>query len=182
MVRLVNGKIVLHGKIANSIETIWAGNLEDAYSVLTEHYLLNENFEKVLKYARLAAKKALKTASIRDGIYYTRKCIFALEQMPPSDEIELKLIDTRTILALYQIQLNYFAEAKESIEPIVASAQKAKYKKRLAQIYLVSGAYESCIAENYDAATAKLEQCLALSKEVSDVISIVLGNMWIGWN
>jgi class 3 adenylate cyclase/tetratricopeptide (TPR) repeat protein len=179
---LTNRKIILHGKIANTIETILAGNLEEAYSVLAEHYLLNENFDKVLKYARLAAKKALKTASIRDGIYFTKKCIFALEQMPPSDEIELKLIDTRTILALYQIQLNYFAEAKESIEPIIPTAQKANYKKRLAQIYIISGAYESCITENYDAATAQLELGLALSEEISDVISLVLGNNWMGWN
>ena len=179
---LAKRKIILHGTIAKGIETNQADNLDEAYSVLAEHYLLNENFEKGLKYARLAAKKALKTASIKEAIYYTQKSIATLEQMPQSDEIEIKLIDTRTILALYQIQLNYFVKAKESINPIIATAQKYGDKRRLAQIYLISGAYESFITENYKAATAQLEQSLSLSDEISDAISRVLGNHYMGWN
>jgi predicted ATPase len=179
---LAKRKMILHGQIANAIETIIAPNNEGAYGVLAEHYLLSENFDKGQRYAKLAAKNALKTASIKDAIYYTKKCVSALEQMPQSNEVELKLIDRRTILALYQVQLNYFAEAKESIAPIIALAQKYNKKKRLAQICFVSGTYESFVAEDYDAATAQLEQGLALSEEVSDAISLVLGNQFMGWN
>ena len=36
-----------------------------------------------------------------------------------TDEGQKKMIDARTVLALYLAQLNYYFEAKEAIDPII---------------------------------------------------------------
>ncbi len=175
-------KVILHSEIANAIEIINAANLEDVYGILAEHYFLSEKIDEALRYSKFAAINAQKTASLNDAIYFTKKSLLALETLPSSEEIDLKIIDARTILAIYQVTLNYFVKAKEIVEPIIQIAEKYNYKKRLAQIYIVVGTYESFVNENHDKGSLLLNQGIKISEELSDFISIILGNHWIGWN
>ena len=64
--------------------------------------------EKAAKYARLASKKAEKTASLNDAIPYAEKGIACLERLPANDEVWKKIIDARTILGLYLMQMGNF--------------------------------------------------------------------------
>jgi class 3 adenylate cyclase/tetratricopeptide (TPR) repeat protein len=171
----------LHEKIGNAAEELYKDNLSDQYEVLAEHYFLSENYLKSAEYSRLASRKAEKTASLNDAIAHTKKRITSLEQSPQTEDVEKQIIDARTALGVYMIQMNYHAEAKEAIDPITDLAVKHNYKKKLSQIYTILGAYHLAVEENYPEAVKALEKALRISEEVKDIVSLVLASFWFGF-
>jgi len=154
--------------------------LGDQYEVLAEHYFLSENYLKSAEYSRLAGRKAEKTASLNDAIAHTKKRVTSLEQSPQTEDVEKQIIDARAVLGLYMTQLNYFVEAKETIDPIIDLAIKHNYKKRLSQIYTILGTYHWSVEENYPEASEALEKALKISEEVTHIVGLVLANYWFG--
>jgi class 3 adenylate cyclase/tetratricopeptide (TPR) repeat protein len=176
----------LHVEIGNAIEELYSDSLGEHYEVLSEHYFLSENYEKGAQYSRLASRKAERAASLIDAIAYTKKRVTSLERLPQTDDVKKQIIDARTALGLYLAQMDYYAEAKEAIDPIIDLAIRYDYKKRLCQIYTVLGTYHLFVEENYAEAFKALEEALKISEEVKDILTSVLASFWfgcaLGWN
>jgi class 3 adenylate cyclase/tetratricopeptide (TPR) repeat protein len=183
---LAKRKKKLHEEIGNAIEELYKDNLGEYYEVLSEHYFLGENCLKSAEYSRLAGRKAEKAASFDDAIAYTKKRVVALEKLPQTNDMQKQLIDARTILGLYMIQMAYHVEAREATDPIIDLAIKHDYKKRLCQIYAILGGYYLYVEDNYRETFKALEQALKISEEVKDIISLVLASYLYacasGWN
>jgi class 3 adenylate cyclase/tetratricopeptide (TPR) repeat protein len=183
---LAKRKKKLHEEIGNTVEELYKDNLSEHYEVLSEHYLLSENYSKSAEYSRFASRKAEKTVSFNDAIAYTRKRVTSLERLPQTEDIQKQIIDARVVLGLYMIQMNYHAEAKEAIYPIIDSAISHKYKRRLCQIYTILGSYHFLVEDNYPGAFKALEEALKISEEVKDFVSLVFASYWygiaLGWN
>jgi tetratricopeptide (TPR) repeat protein len=177
---LTKRKKKLHEEIGKTIEELHGDNLSEHYEVLAEHYFLSENYSKSGEFSRLASRKAEKTASLNDAIALTNKRVTSLERLPRTDEVDKQIIDARTALGLYMIQLDYHIEAKEAIDPIIDLAIKHDYKRRLSQIYTILGTYHCFVEENYPEASKALEKAFKISEEVKDIITSVLANFWLG--
>ncbi len=169
----------LHEEIGNAVEEIYHDNIEAYYGVLAEHYINSENYEKGAKYSRLAERKAEKAGSLVDAIEYARKRINCLEKAPQSDEVQKEIIDARTVLGLYSIQIGYHADAKEAVAPIVGLAKAQGYKRRLSQIYTIIGTYNYLVEENFAEAFKNLEDALTISQELNDMVSTLFSNFWL---
>jgi class 3 adenylate cyclase/tetratricopeptide (TPR) repeat protein len=178
---LTRRKKQLHESIGNAIENVCKDNVDEYYALLADHYIIAENYQKGAKYSRLADKKAEKAAAFPDAITYAQKGIECLERLPKTDDVLKKIIDARTILGLYMFQLFHFAEAKDTINPVIESALEIGYKKRLAQIYSITGAYECWVEENFSKAIQDLEQSLKISKEANDTVSLFFASVWSGF-
>jgi tetratricopeptide (TPR) repeat protein len=169
----------LHEQIGNAVEEIYRDNIEAYYGVLAEHYITSENYEKGAEYSRLAERKTEKAGSLVDAIEYARKRIKCLEKLPQSDELQKELIDARTVLGLYSIQIGYHAAAKEAVQPILDLANAGGYKRRLSQIYTIMGTYHFQVEEDFDKAFNYLEDALIISQELNDMVSILFSNFWL---
>jgi len=177
---LTRRKKKLHEEIANAIEEIYKENIVEHYVILSEHYVKGENYEKGAEYSKLAARKARKTASMNDAISYTQKRIACLEKMVQTDEVQKNLINARTNLGLYYNQMNYFADSKEAVEPIIEQAQKRGYQSRLSQIYAILGTYYWTVEEKFSEAFNYLEQALKIAEEIKDWLSLTIASYWLG--
>jgi class 3 adenylate cyclase/tetratricopeptide (TPR) repeat protein len=177
---LAKKKRQLHHRIGDAIEELYKGTIDEYYSLLAEHYIEGENYEKGAAYSKLAGKKAEKTASLNDAIKYAKKRVASIEKLPQTDDVEKQLIDARTILGLYIAQMNYFAEAKEAIDPIFDLAVKHDYKRRLSQIYTIVGAYNHFVEEDLAEALKHLKEAIEFAKETNDLISLLMANHWMG--
>ena len=177
---LAKRKKKLHEEIGNAIEELYRDNLSEHYEVLSEHYFLSENYKKGADYSRLASRKAEKTASLIDAIVHTKKRVKSLERLPQTEDVQKQIIDARTALGLYMAQMNYHAEAKEAIDPIINLAIQHDYKRRLCQIYAVLGPYYCFVEENYSEAFKAFEKALKISEEVKDILTSVLASFWFG--
>lgn len=86
---------------------------------------------------------AEKAASMNSAIAHARKRVACIEKLPQSEEMQKMRIDARTMLGVYIAQLNYAADAKEAIDPVIELARKMNYKKRLCQLSMILGLYYS---------------------------------------
>jgi len=154
--------------------------LHEHYSILAEHYVIGENYEKGAEYSKLAGKRNEKTASINEAIDYAKKRIFCLEKLPVTEDIQKKIIDARTALGLYIVQLNYPIAAKEAVAPIIGLSQKIGYKRRLPQIYVITGQYEFEVQEDFPKALNHFEEALKISQEENDILSLFFANYSLG--
>jgi class 3 adenylate cyclase/tetratricopeptide (TPR) repeat protein len=177
---LTKRKKNLHGEIGKAIEDLYKENIDGQYEILAEHFIESENYEKGAEYSRLASKKSEKTASFYDAIAYTQKRILCLDKLPLNENLQKILIDARTALGLYLIQLNYPIEAKEAVEPVIDTALKIDYKRRLSQIYSVMSIYEFQVEEDYPKAIDHLEEALRSAEELNDVASLFFANYCMG--
>jgi class 3 adenylate cyclase/tetratricopeptide (TPR) repeat protein len=183
---LAKRKKKLHEEIGSAIEELYRDNLSEQYEVLSEHYFLGENYSKAGECSKLASRKAQKTASFNDAIAYARRRVESLERLPHTEDIQKQIIDARVVLGLYMINMNYFVEAKEAIDPIVDSAISHKYKRRLSQIYTILGSYHFMVEDNFSETFKTLEEALKISEEVKDIVSLSIASYWYGcasgWN
>ncbi len=177
---LTSKKKRLHAKIGAAIEKLYKDHIGDYYGVLAGHYLTCENFQKGSEYSRLASKKAVKMASLNVAIDYAQQRVESLEHLNRTDEVKSNIIDARTTLGLYNIQLGYFENAKEAIAPIMDLTLKRGNKKRLSQIYTILGPYSYMVEEDFPKAFKYLKDGLTTSEEINDIISTVLANYHLG--
>jgi class 3 adenylate cyclase/tetratricopeptide (TPR) repeat protein len=177
---LTKRKKKLHNEIGNAIEDMNKENINEHYAILSQHFIESDNFDKGAEYSKLAGKKAEKAASLNDAIAYAKKRITCLENLPLTDDIQKQIIDARTVLGLYYIQLNYETEAKKAIDPIFDLAVKHDYKKRLSQIYTIIGSYNWWIEADSNKAFENLGTALKISDEQNDTISLNFASIFLG--
>jgi tetratricopeptide (TPR) repeat protein len=170
----------LHQIIGQAIEQLYPDNLHEHYGILTEHFISSENYEKGAEYCRMAGKKAVKAGSFDDAIAYVNKQIVCLEKLPQTDAVDKDLIDARTKLGLYYAQMVYFVEARAAVDPVVDLAIQRNYKKRISQIYSIIGMHKFIIEEDIAEALEYLEKALKIGKELNDIPTIAIGNLWMG--
>jgi predicted ATPase len=142
---LTRKKKNLHEKVGNAIEELHKENIGEHYGVLIQHFSESENYQKAAEYSKLAGKRAEKTASLNDAIAYVEKGIACLEKLPRTEDVQIKIIDARTLLGLYYIQMSYPVKAKEAVDPIFNLALKSENKRRISHIYTIMGYYNSVV-------------------------------------
>ena len=183
---LTKKKKKLHEEIGNAIEELFKDNIEVYYGVLAEHYITSENYKKAAEYSKLAGKRTIKTGSFIGGIEYAKKRIFCLERLEKTETIQNKIIDARTVLANYYININHHVEAKEAVAPIVDLAIELNYQKMLPGIYAAIGLYHFWVEENYSQGIKYLNEGLKISEKTGNYISLAITSFFLGmtlsWN
>jgi tetratricopeptide (TPR) repeat protein len=169
---LVKKKTETHEKIAVAIEELYAGRLEQYYQILAEHFIKSRNYERAAEYSQLAAESAERSGSIGDAISYAEERVSSLERLMLTDEVQNKIIEGRTALGLYKIRMMYYSEAKEAVEPIVASALQSDDKRTVVNILTILGNYEFFVEESVSKALEHLENAIKISEEIEDSTSL----------
>jgi class 3 adenylate cyclase/tetratricopeptide (TPR) repeat protein len=177
---LAKKKKQLHYQIGDAIEKLYTKTIDEYYSLLAEHYIEGEDYEKGAEYLRFASKKAAKKGSLSDAIAQAEKRIVCLERLPETGEIQKKIIDARATLGMYYNQVNNFVLSKEAVDPVVELAHKLDYKRRIAQIYTILGSYVYAVEEDYSKASDQLQEAINAAEATGDLISLVMANHWIG--
>ena len=169
---LTRRKKKLHEKIGEAIEDLHKDNIDELCFTLAEHFIEGESYEKGANYSKQAAKKARKEYAYNDAISYANKEVFCIERMPRTDAVQKKIIDARTNLANYCLNLNRHAEAKEIVDTVADLALKLNYKKKLPIIYNVIGSYAFFVEENFPEAFEYLNNAAKIAAETGDYLSL----------
>jgi len=170
----------LHQRVGFAIEELYKPILGEHYGALVEHFLLGETYEKGAEYARYASKIAQKNSAYNDAISYSKKNVFCLEQLVPNDEIRKKIVNARISLALYCLGINNHVEAMNAVAPILEIAHNPEYQKKLAMIYVATGAYESYVVHNFRQGIEGLNKARNLAEKYNDFISLWFANFFLG--
>jgi tetratricopeptide (TPR) repeat protein len=173
---LSNERKRLHRRIGNALAQKSEDDRSGQYAVIAGHFFECEAFAEAAGYFHRAAR-AEKNTSIPSAIAHTEKRVKCLTKAPSSTS---EMIDARTTLALYLIQINHWVEAMEAIEPIEHAAREEKYWKRLCQIRNVRGCYYGFVEEKWSKALGAIAEALDIADGLQDNITLSLANMWRG--
>jgi class 3 adenylate cyclase/tetratricopeptide (TPR) repeat protein len=183
---LTTRKKLLHQRIGKAIEALYQDGLDAYYSILADHFMISEDFEKSADYSKLTYERARAQGALPLAISYCQKRIAALQHLPPTPEAQRQLIDARTYLGLTLFMGGHLAGAKEAVEPIVEMTLKSNDKRRLAQIHLILGSFQYVIEEDFDPAFDHLQKAIRNAEGVGDVPSATLAHLFYGlalcWN
>jgi class 3 adenylate cyclase/tetratricopeptide (TPR) repeat protein len=177
---LTNRRRELHNKIGNAMEKIYHDNLDEYCGILANHFMEAEDYSKAAEYSKLAAKKAQRTGALKDAIGYGEKLVTSLERLPRTDSVVKKIVDASTTLGLYYNQTNNFVLSREAVEPVVDLAAKHDYRRRIAQINTILGAYAYAVEEDFPKASKLLLEAINTAEATGDLISLVMANHWMG--
>lgn len=170
----------LHENVGNAFELAYSDKLDTYYGIMAKHFFISDNYIKAAYYSRLACKNAERAVSFDDAITFCDNWVQSIENQNPSIDNEKQLIDARTTLGFYYLQLQHFIKAKKSILPIIDIATKHNYKKRLTQIYALLGIHSLFIEEDFSAATEYLTKAIKLAEETNNFISLIFSNHYLG--
>ena len=102
---------LLHRRIANAAETLYAGDLDAHAATLGSHCLAAELWDRALPYLRRAGRQALATGSHREAAARFEQAVNALSHLPTSPDLVAEAIDLR-------IDLRHALIAADAFEPI----------------------------------------------------------------
>ena len=183
---LTNRKKALHHKIGAAIEEIYRDGLDSYYSILADHFMLGEDFQKSADYSKLTYERAERQAAFPSAIASGQRWVAALEHLPPAPETQLQLIEARTSLGLTLLKAGGQVRAKEAIEPIVEMTIENNDKRRLGQIYLILGFYKSAVEEDLTPGHELLLKAIQNAEEATDPVTMVMAHFFYGmslcWN
>ena len=176
---LTSQKQQLHCHVGRAIESLYPDALEEHSATLARHFTEGGLFEEAAKYAKIAARKAVRAGAFIDAIAHAQNRVNALEQLPETPDNQRQIIDARTVLASYFLGLNRHLEAKEAVDPIVDLTVELNYQKRLPGIYVALGSYYFAV-EKYDKAYQYLHQAIDMAKKAGDWLNLWYGNFYLG--
>ncbi len=171
-------KRILHKNIGGAIEELYKEKIDENCAILAEHFIQGKDYEKGAEYCKLAARKAIKSASLNDAISIGEKRIACLESLQLTEEKEKELIDALTNLGLYYNQLIYNIKAYEAVAPIVELALKHNYEKRLSQIYTIIGTYYFLNKGDYSSGLRYLDDALNIAEKTNNFASLWVVHHW----
>jgi class 3 adenylate cyclase/tetratricopeptide (TPR) repeat protein len=159
----------LHARIVESIETLYAGNLDEHAERLAHHALHAEAWEKALRYLRKAASKASARWVFREAARYLELALDVIARLPNREVVAEQELDIRFDLRTALLPAARFARIAEVIESAVALAERVGDRRRLgwAHAYLAFVAIELTQRAK---ALQSARQALALSEEVGEPI------------
>jgi class 3 adenylate cyclase/tetratricopeptide (TPR) repeat protein len=177
---LTSKKKELHEKTGKALEKFYSKKNVENYGAIVEHFTKSDSYEKGAEYSELAGRVAERSASFHEAIIYIKNAIACLERLPITETVQKRIIDARTKLGLYYIDMNYFVDAKEPIDPILDLALETNYRKRLSQIYTIIGAYMLNVDEDLPLALKYLEEALEIARQINHNFSLQSSNYWLG--
>jgi class 3 adenylate cyclase/tetratricopeptide (TPR) repeat protein len=177
---LTRKKKQIHQKIAGIMEDIYKDDICYHYGVLADHYMASEDYEKGAEYARLEAMRYQKAGLFRDAIEYAKKCVNSCEKLPQTEANQKRIIDARTTLANYYLNMNFHSHAKETVEQILDLALALNYRKRLPAIYTAIGLYYLWVEEDSHKGLVFIDQATTIAEEVADYFSLWIALLYSG--
>jgi class 3 adenylate cyclase/tetratricopeptide (TPR) repeat protein len=163
----------LHRDIGKAIEKVYEEKLEEMYIPLAEHFSESGDYKRAAEYYRWAARKVLRASDRVEAIALTRQRVAMLEKLPLTVEVQKRAIDARVTLANICQNINRYAEARETLVPIMELVHRLDYREKLSAIYVAMAIYLLMVEEKIDQETLHLiREAQKLARAEHDSLSL----------
>lgn len=158
-------RVMLHGRAACAIETVYPNSVDRA-PVLAYHWHMAGNTAKEAHYAKLAGDQAYRVSAYREAAeYYERALSLTTENL--ADDAQARHLEAIIGLAKTRTRLSQFETAQQLLEKAHEQAAASGNRSASAEILAEMGRAALYQARYADAAQ-KLKEGLALSREVDN--------------
>lgn len=170
---------VLHARIVEAIERLYADRLAEHVERLAGHALRGEMWDKAVRYLRQAGAKAVAVCADQEAVAFYERALEALKNLPESPERIGQAIDIRLELRAPLWRLGRLDRLFELFHDAEQLAQSLGDPRRLDKIYAFLVQYYWAKAE-YPRAIEYGERGLIAANQLNDVALRVTGNLYLG--
>jgi class 3 adenylate cyclase/tetratricopeptide (TPR) repeat protein len=165
---LSNRRKVIHKKIGNAVEELYAESLEEFYGVLAYHFSKGEELEKAHQYLKLAGEKATQDHALWEAYGFFKQDVELLNRLPDNEERKRKLIE---VIQLMRVSLMFLGFPEGSLSFLQQGESLAKElgdTRNLAIIYSGIGYYYN-FAGDYLTSIRYTEETFEKARKTQDV-------------
>jgi predicted ATPase/class 3 adenylate cyclase len=170
---------VLHARIVEALEVLYADRLAEQVERLAHHALRGEVWDKALTYCRQAGEKALAQSAYREAVGAFEQALSALPHLPETRATREQAIDLRLALRTALFPSGDFRRILAVLREAESLAAALNDPRRLRQVsrFLSFHFYQRGA---YDQAIAAAQQALALAMAEGDVVLQARANHQLG--
>jgi predicted ATPase len=170
---------VLHARIVDAFEALYADHLAEQVERLAHHALRGEVWRKVLAYCRQAGEKALARSVYREAVGYFEQALSALQHLPETRDTREQAIDLRLALRTALIPLSDRGRILAYLHEAESLAAALDDPRRLGQVSIfLSHQFRNRGA--HDQAIASSQRALTLATASGDAVLHALANQYLG--
>jgi class 3 adenylate cyclase/tetratricopeptide (TPR) repeat protein len=169
----------LHGRILETIETLYSERLAEQVDRLAHHAVRGEAWDKAVLYLRQAADKAAGRSAHRAAVRYVEEALVALTRVSPTPETTAQAMDLRFAIRNWLFALGEHAQIRAHLEEAQGLAQASEDVGRLAwaSVYMSNYFWREGDPEE---AIALARRALAIADERHDAPLRVTANLRLG--
>jgi tetratricopeptide (TPR) repeat protein len=170
---------LLHGRIVEAIELLFADRLPEWVDRLAHHAVRGAAWEKAFGYLQQAAAKAMTRSAYREAAEYFEQALDAARHLPQDRSLLERQIDLRYDLRFALMQIRRIKSALDQLSEAYVLAQGLNDQRRLGRI---SGYMATCfriMGEHSRAVECGL-QALGIATALDDFSLKVVANHFLG--
>src|SRR5438093_1396124 len=170
---------VLHARIVEALEALYAERLAEQVERLAHHALRGEVWEKALAYCQQAGEKALARSAYREAVGHFEQALGALRHLPETRDTREQAVDLRLALRTALLPSGDLGRILASLREAEALAAALDDPRRLGQVSRFLSLHYYFMGMPDQAITAA-QRALALATAGRDVVLQALANQYLG--
>jgi tetratricopeptide (TPR) repeat protein len=165
-------RTLLHRRVGEAIETIYAADLDAHALALGMHYQAGEVWDRAAMYLGRAGTAALTRAANREAVACSESALMALDHLPDTPGKVADAIDLRIQIELALMGLGEFRRGLQRLDEAESLARAAGDDPRRGRVYYRMS-YDLASVGELHGALAKGEEALALARAAGDPINLL---------
>ena len=170
---------VLHARILQAMETLYADQLEEHIDRLAHHASRGHVWDKALAYLQRAGSKALARSANREGATYFEDALAALKRLPENDQTKERAIDLRFELRNALTPLGLVKRTLEHLREANVLAEKLRDQRRLGRALAFATNCLHLLGDQKRAIESG-ERALAVAELLDDFPMKIAAGMYLG--
>jgi class 3 adenylate cyclase/tetratricopeptide (TPR) repeat protein len=168
----------LHGRIVDSIGTLYRDRLPEHVERLAHHAQQSERWTQAVDFCWQAGRKAIARSANREAVTYFEQALEALEHHVDEGTLD-QAFDIRLDLRSALIPLGEFARVFQMLHELESLAERLRDRRRQGLVYaLMAGAYPNL--GRADQAVVYGEQAREIAAQIGDSTIAILANTYLG--
>jgi class 3 adenylate cyclase/tetratricopeptide (TPR) repeat protein len=170
---------VLHARIVEALEALYAERLAEQVERLARHALRGEVWEKALHYCQQAGGKAMARSAHREAVAYFEQALDALSRLPESRDMRERAVDLRLNLRQVFFALGEYGRLLDALREADSLAAALDDHRRLGQVAAYMSQYFWATADQ-ERALGSGQRALAFAETLGDVALQAIANIYLG--
>jgi tetratricopeptide (TPR) repeat protein len=170
---------VLHARIVDAMETLYADQLAEQVERLAHHALRGEVWDKALVCCRQAGEKAMARSASREAVEYFEQALSALSHLPEQRYTREQAIDLRLALRTALLPSGDWDRSLATLHEAESLAAALDDARRLGQVSRFLAIHFDFMGM-YDQAIAAAQRTLALATASGEVVLQALAHHTLG--
>jgi len=170
---------LLHRRVAESLESLYADRLELHYAALGLHYREGEVWDKAVSYLRRAGAQAVSRSAYREALAWFEQALETAARLPDGRDTLEQAIDIRTDLYSALLPLGEPRRIGEHLRQAEAFARALADQVRLGRVaaYATNSYW---LVGDFDRAVESGQRALGIAEALGDVGLRVVSSFYLG--